>query len=169
MKIDKYGTIYCDMDGVLVDFMAGAEKALGHPFDAPTQVVKDKELRKAHIENIPTFWQTLPEMYGAQILWNKINKYNAHILTAYAGWDRNSKSGKAVWVKKHIGLNDMSRFHAVLRHEKQDYAKDSKGKPNILIDDYVKNIQEFNRSGGIGIHHVSAKVTLLKLKELGFI
>jgi len=169
MKIDKYGTIYCDMDGVLVDFLKGASDVLGHPFEAPTQSVKEKEMRKAHIENIPTFWQSLPEMSGAQSLWNRINKYNAHILTAYAEWDKNSKAGKAIWVRNHLHLTDMSRFNAVLRHEKQNYAKDSSGKPNILIDDYVKNIQEFNRAGGIGIHHVSARVTLLKLKELGFI
>ena len=168
MKIENYGIIYCDMDGVLVDFLRGAENVLGHPFEAPTQSVKDKEMRKAHIENIPSFWHSLPEMPGAQSLWARIDKYNGHILTAYAEWDRNSKAGKEVWVKRHLGLSDMSRFHAVLRHEKQNYAKNKNGKPNILIDDYLKNIKEFEKAGGVGIHHVSAKVTLLKLKELGF-
>ena len=168
MKIDSYGTIYCDMDGVLVDFLRGAEKVLGHPFEAPYQNVKEKELRKAHIESIPTFWQSLPQMTDAMVLWNNINKYDAHILTAYAEWDKNSKHGKEIWVKKHLGITDMSRFHPVLRPQKQDYAVGKNGKPNILIDDYIKNIKEFNRAGGIGIHHVSAKVTLMKLRELGF-
>jgi 5'(3')-deoxyribonucleotidase len=168
MKNENYGIIYCDMDGVLVDFLKGAEHALGHPFEAPTRDAKEKEMRKNHIENIPHFWQTLPEMAGAQSLWSKIDKYEAHILTAYAEWDRNSKAGKEIWVKKHLGLTDMSRFNAVLRHQKQDYAVSKNGKPNILIDDYIKNIKEFEAAGGVGIHHVSAKVTILKLKQLGF-
>lgn len=168
MKAEKYGIIYCDMDGVLVDFLKGAENVLGHPFEAPVQDVKEKDMRKAHIENIPHFWHTLPEMPDAQTLWSKINKYDAHILTAYAEWDKNSRAGKEVWVKKHLGLNDMGKFHAVLRQQKQDYAINKNGKPNILIDDYVKNVKEFEGAGGVGIHHVSARVTLMKLKELGF-
>jgi hypothetical protein len=61
----------------------------------------------------------------------------------------------------------MDRFHAVKREEKQDYTKDG-DKKNILIDDYIKNIKEFDSADGIGIHHVSARVSLLKLRELGF-
>jgi len=168
MKIGNYGIIYCDMDGVLVDFLRGAEQALGHPFEAPTQDVKEKEMRKAHIENIPHFWHNLPVMAGGLSLWSHINKYDAHILTAYAEWDKNSKAGKEAWVKKNLGLTDMKRFHPVLRHQKKDYAVDKNGKPNILIDDYIKNIKEFEQAGGIAIHHVNVKVTLLKLRELGF-
>ena len=31
---------------------------------------------------------------------------------------------------------------------------------NILIDDYIKNIKEFNAKGGIGIHHTDTGKTL---------
>ena len=38
---------------------------------------------------------------------------------------------------------------------------------NELIDDFIKNIQEWRRAGGIGIHHVGAQSTIKKLAELG--
>ena len=42
------------------------------------------------------------------------------------------------------------------------------GSSNILIDDYIKNIKEFNAKGGIGIHHTDTGKTLRELKNLGF-
>ena len=42
------------------------------------------------------------------------------------------------------------------------------GKPNILIDDYVKNIKEWEAKGGIGVHHTDVSKTVGKLKRLGF-
>jgi hypothetical protein len=163
---ENIGIIYCDMDGVLVDFLAGAEKVLGHHFDAPYNDKKDKIARKAKIASHDNFWADLPPMKDFKTLWKVIDKYDAHILTAYAEWDSSSIEGKKLWVKKHLNL-PMDRFHAVKREEKQDYTKDG-DKKNILIDDYIKNIKEFDNADGIGIHHVSARVSLLKLRELGF-
>lgn len=170
MQTEKLGTIYCDMDGVLADFMKGAHDVLGHAFD-------DKDLNKMnpnHKQNTrdkvakhPGFWEDLPLMPGALQLWKFINKYNAHILTAYPSWDPGGKKGKRIWVKKHLNNLPDERFHAVQRAEKQDYAK-TDGKPNILIDDYIKNIKEFEAAGGIGIHHIDAETTISKLKKLGF-
>ena len=41
-------------------------------------------------------------------------------------------------------------------------------KPNVLIDDYIKNIKEWEDKGGIGIHHTAVPKTLNELKRLGF-
>ena len=35
--------------------------------------------------------------------------------------------------------------------------KTKEEKPNILIDDYIKNIREWENKGGIGIHHTDVK------------
>ena len=42
------------------------------------------------------------------------------------------------------------------------------GKPNVLIDDYLKNIKEWEAKGGIGIHHTNISKTLGELKRQGF-
>jgi len=55
----------------------------------------------------------------------------------------------------------------VQRADKQKYAM-TDGKPNILIDDYKKNIIEWETKGGIGIHHLSPTKTISQLKRYGF-
>ena len=56
----------------------------------------------------------------------------------------------------------------VLRSDKQKYAVNQDGSSNILIDDYIKNIKEFESKGGMGIHHTDTGKTLRELKNLGF-
>jgi hypothetical protein len=58
-------------------------------------------------------------------------------------------------------------IHLVQRADKRKYAT-TDGKPNILIDDYIKNIKEWEDAGGIGIHHTSPMSTIAQLKRLGF-
>ena len=41
-------------------------------------------------------------------------------------------------------------------------------KSNILVDDYKKNIDEWESAGGVGIHHTSVSRTISELKELGY-
>lgn len=164
----KIAHIYCDMDGVLVDFMKGARKSLGKDLDDPS-LPKDEKVRlKNQISKIEGFWENLDQMPDAMKLWNFINRYEPRILTAYPSWDEDGKHGKKIWVEKHLKLPH-DRFFAVRRVEKQEYAKDKKtGMPNLLIDDHKKNIQEFEAAGGIGIHHTNANDTISKLKKLGF-
>lgn len=166
VRMNNYGIIYCDMDGVLVDFLKGAEKVLGHPFDQPYHDKKEKFMQKHKIAQTEDFWANLPPKKDYLILWNFINRYKSHILTAYAEWDPDSKKGKIDWVDKYLNISD-NRFHAVRREEKKKFARLGV-KQNILIDDYDKNIKEFQKAGGIGIHHVNAKATIFKLKKLGF-
>jgi hypothetical protein len=54
-----------------------------------------------------------------------------------------------------------------LRADKQKFAMIN-GKSNLLIDDYIKNIHEWEAMGGIGVHHTSPSNTLAELKRLGF-
>jgi len=152
--------IYCDMDMVLCDFIGGYEKLTGKSF-----VSTDKEERWEAIKSKKDFWHTLPWMPGAQTMWKFINRYNANILSAYSNRDRNSRPGKTAWLKKNA--SPKGKVYLVLRAEKQKYAK-TNGKPNILIDDYLKNIKEWEAAGGIGIHHTSPSNTIAQLKRNGF-
>tara|TARA_Y100000022_G_scaffold196066_1_gene202546 strand:+ start:274 stop:786 length:513 start_codon:yes stop_codon:yes gene_type:complete len=152
--------IYCDMDMVLCDFIGGYEKLTGKDF-AKT----DKEERWNAITGKKDFWATLDWMPGAQRMWKLINKYQANILSAYSNRDANSRPGKKKWLSRFA--KPTGRVLLVQRADKQKYAM-TDGKPNILIDDYKKNIIEWEAKGGIGIHHLSPTQTISELKRFGF-
>jgi len=157
---DELPEIYCDMDMVLVDFVGRAEELIGDKF---TNV--DKEERWEAIKGKKDFWHTLDWMPGAQRMWKLINKYDANILSAYSNRDKNYRPGKKVWLKKNA--KPTGDVLLVQRADKKKYAT-SNGKPNILIDDYIKNIKEWEAAGGIGIHHTSPSNTISQLKKYGF-
>ena len=161
--------IYCDMDGVLADFKTAAEKVTGIQIDKWMDIgYKDKQKKWQPIIDKKDFWHTLPWQPGGQQLWSYINNYEPHILSAYVehATDPNCIPGKRHWAKSRLNLPD-SRIHLVKRVQKQNYAMYN-GEPALLIDDYIKNINQFKAQGGIGIHHISAASTITQLKKLGF-
>jgi len=71
-------------------------------------------------------------------------------------------------MKKHFKLSS-DRMRIVLRKHKKTFAMDGRDKrPNILIDDHIGNIKEWESAGGIGIHHINANSTINDLKKIGF-
>ena len=154
-------SIYCDMDMVLCDFLGASEKVLGVSFpDA------DKNTRWNKITNTKNFWTNMEWMPGAKRLYSYIMKYDAHILSAYSSRDGNSRNGKIKWLNKNTDFK-RSKIHLVLRSQKQAFAM-TDGNPNVLIDDYIKNIKEWESKGGIGVHHTSVPKSINELKRLGF-
>jgi 5'(3')-deoxyribonucleotidase len=152
--------IYCDMDMVIVDLLGGYRQLTGKQFDKV-----EKETRWEEIRADKKFWHNLPWMPGSQRMWKLINKYNANILSAYSSNDPNSRPGKKAWLSKNA--KPIGKIHLVKRADKVKYAT-TNGKPNILIDDYIKNIKEWEAAGGIGIHHLSPTQTIAQLKRYGF-
>ena len=163
MKVSKddLPAIYCDMDEVLCAFLKGAKKAIGGDFPS-----EDKDKRWKLISQTKDFWANLDWMPGAERLHDFITRYDAYILSAYSNRDRNSKVGKMKWLRKNTKFK-RANIHLVMRSEKQIYAM-TDGKPNVLIDDYIKNIKEWEAKGGIGIHHTNVGKTIGELKRLGF-
>ena len=159
---DDLPEIYCDLDEVLVDFLRGADAAVGGSF-----VKYDKTERWNTINQTKGFWANLDWKPNAKRLHDFIIRYNPHVLSAYSGRDAASKTGKMKWVKKNTGFK-RGNIHLVLRSQKQKYATTNE-KPNILIDDYDKNIREWEAAGGIGIlHDGNVGKTISELKRLGF-
>ena len=153
--------IYCDLDEVLVDFMRGANAAVGGDF-----VKMDSDERWNKINQTKGFWANLGWKPNAKKLHDFIIRYNPHVLSAHTGRDPTSKVGKMKWLKKNASFK-RANIHLVLRSQKQSYAKTNE-KPNVLIDDYIKNIREWEAKGGIGIHHTDVGKTISELKRLGF-
>jgi hypothetical protein len=159
---DDLPEIYCDLDEVLVDFLRGADAAVGGDF-----AKMDSKERWNKLNQIKGFWANLGWKPNAKRLHDFIIRYDSHILSAFTGRDPTSKVGKMKWVKKNTGFK-RANIHLVLRSQKQAYAKTREEKPNVLIDDYVRNIREWENKGGIGIHHTDVGKTINDLKRLGF-
>lgn len=158
---EELPTIFCDMDQVLVDFIGGAEDAIGEPF-----ATADKDQRWNKIANTKGFWANLSWLSGGKRLWDFISKYDTEILSAYSNRDGTSRNGKLKWLSKNTKIK-RGKINLVMRSDKQKYAT-TNGKPNVLIDDYIKNITEWEAKGGIGIHHTNVSKTISELKRLGF-
>ena len=52
------------------------------------------------------------------------------------------------------------------RSQKQHFAKQSDGTPNILIDDFQKNINEWQHAGGIGILYVDGSAGVAHVQQV---
>lgn len=156
----KY-TLYCDVDGVLADFdgrfMQFSEGIPPKDYENIYGITKFWELIDETVGL--RFWVGIPWLKDGKKLWSYIKKYKPILLSAPSRSDV-SKFGKRLWVKNHLRNTKLILSPAYL---KQEYANEN----SILIDDRLKNIQEWNSAGGIGIHHTSLSKTLKELKKLG--
>lgn len=149
--------IFCDMDGVIVDFENGYKKLTGR--DLNGQFFNDSEFWDPINNAGKSFWVNLEWSSDGQYLWDFIKGYEPKLLSAPSR-DPDSVVGKHEWVEK-----ELPGVPLLLRYAK--YKKDFAGPHNILIDDRLDNIQGWIGSGGIGIHHVNSKDTIDQLKSLG--
>ena len=154
--------IYCDMDGVVADFLKFTNNILGTKF-------KDEYWSDLPLD---TFAQ-LPKMPDADVLWGYIKQFQPFMLTAVPRESRGpiakrAWKDKTRWMKKNFRLAS-DRMRIVLRKNKKNFAVDGRDRrPNILIDDHLGNIREWEGAGGIGVHHISASSTINDLKKIGF-
>ena len=156
---EKEITIFCDMDGVLTDFMNGVNKYTGS--------LEQDAIEKFLLSDFGTskkWWVSLDPMPDAMKLWKYISKYEVQILSACPFICKDDKTviaGKKAWVKKHLKPSP-SKVNIVQRKDKKTFAA-----PNhILIDDHIKNTRDFESAGGVGKVHTSAIKTIKQLKSL---
>jgi uncharacterized protein YbaR (Trm112 family) len=156
--------IYCDLDQVLVAFLAGARKALGKEFNDPA-LGTDQE-KWVLIEQIQGFWENLEWMPNAQTLWDRIKHRGPHVLSAMPPKEQapSCPGGKRIWCRENLAIPD-AHVNLVSRIEKQKYAVVD-GIQNLLIDDHPKNVLEWTAAGGIAIMHSTVPETLNALDHL---
>lgn len=162
--------LYCDMDGVLVDLLAGYREL--HP--------EDKCLTKLHgvgdeekwepMFSVKNFWEQLPKMSDANVLMdyfaNNVPNDKLFILSAPQHLFPDCAIEKMRWLDENAPVFRIKRVHIVKRKNKPQFAVQKDGTPNILVDDYKKNIKEWTAAGGIGILHTSAASTIEQLSEI---
>ena len=148
------------MDGVLANFAAAAshffEVNIRGQSDAAFKKLWDSPKGSARLaKEWPTFWMDLSTLSHTQQLWSVIGPLHSSILTATpSGWST-AATGKLIWCKRHLHNFHPSanKFYAVRRKDKRQFAKQRDGTPNILIDDFAKNISEWQSAGGVGIFY----------------
>ena len=152
--------IYCDMDGVLVDFDKQFEKASG---GISPREYEDKNGKEAFWNVINEkgvgFWVGMPWMVSGKQLWDHIKPYNPKLLSAPSR-SNESRLGKRLWVKNNIPGTELILAYA---ENKKNYADGN----NILIDDRPSNIDQWKAAGGIGILFISTEQTIKELSKYG--
>ncbi len=151
--------IFCDLDGVLVDFEKGYLELTG--IDLKGEHIDGPRFWEPVNKKGYDFWINLDWMRDGRELWDSIKKFNPSILSAPSK-QPDSRVAKHDWVDRELGKN----VELILRSasNKKEFAA-----PNhILIDDRDDNINDWNEYGGIGILHKSTKDTLNKLNDLGY-
>ena len=156
--------VYVDMDGVLADFFGAWAKMDGkdHYKD-----IDNAEAKLQLVRDHPTFWIDLPVLPNAGKLLGFIVKNFGHynICSKPLEGDPNSAPQKREWLEKHLSNSPPKSI--ILTANKAAYATQADGTPNILIDDYGKNIAAWNAAGGFGIKHKDHKLdrTISALKH----
>ena len=177
MEEKKY-VIFCDMDGVLVDFDKGYKDLTGlSTKQADAQGKSEfwklfgKSLKEKNISD-KSYWASLDWMPDGKQLWSYISPYNPYVLTApsvnfdipfeerYKIENNQSMQGKTEWVQR---LPNLRKLYFRSAQRKADFA----GPNKILIDDRKDTIDSWNANGGIGILHTSAANTIKQLQDLG--
>ena len=154
--MEKKYKIYCDMDGVLVNFIKGYFDLTGR--DITGTYNTDREFWLPIDEAGLDFWVNLEWKPDGKKLWYYIKKYNPELLSSPSKQNE-SRVGKRQWVER-----ELPGVHLILRsaHKKQEFANPD----SILIDDRDTNVEEWRNAGGIGILHTSANDTIKQLQQL---
>lgn len=171
--------IYCDLDGVLVDFDKGYFDLTGketHHVDVQDDNVFWRVFRQSlRDKNLPEeeYWARLEWMDDGKQLWDYIKKYTPYVLTApsvnvnlpfedrYKMKNNPSMRGKWRWVKRNLRNLKQIKYKSAKRKS------DLSGENKILIDDREDTIRRWELMGGIGIHHTSTDDTIKQLQKLG--
>lgn len=147
--------LYVDSDDVLADWEGSMVNAINHP-DIVCRHTLNKhpnrdQLIRGVYKKIPDFFAHLPLISHGVDLVNALKEAEIpfEILTA-VGSDHHSfeivKECKLQWFKHHFGIQEEQIICVPLSSDKVAYS----GKDKILVDDYDKNIHQWNAGGGVG-------------------
>lgn len=147
-------TVYLDMDGVLADFFAGYASVAGMPAGSTHKDIpaakNDPTLQKIQGTD---FFARLPKYASADALVSMVvSQFGSYSICSSPLRDdhENSEKWKRVWIQQHLSPQPRE---IVITSQKQKFALQPDGTPNILIDDRGANIVAWEAKGGIGIKY----------------
>jgi hypothetical protein len=188
--------VYCDLDGVLVDFEAGVRKLFN---GKGTKSVQTHSMWAA-ITKADAFYKNLSWTEDGKELWEAIRCLSPDILTGVAMFQQ-SRQDKYEWCKRELNVDNIEHLDMAgpkqtwkcMKGTRIDKSLHSTGgdKPTqisvnvitcwsklkhmesgvdaVLIDDREDLAEAWEKRGGIFIHHTSTARTLTLLREKNII
>lgn len=157
----SYGMVqlFLDCDGVLADFDSTAERLLGLPSRQAEKALGSDEFWR-RIRTTSNFFRNLPLLPDAMELYRSVSHLHPIILTGcpQGGWAEKQKEDWAAHYFPGVPLI------ACLSKDKCLYLKN---RGDVLVDDYLRYKLQWERAGGIFVHHHSARESIGRLAELG--
>ena len=155
-ELSKATEIYVDMDGVLADFFGEWAKIMKvDHYSKIDNVDINDALQK--IRDTEEFWLKLPLLPQAKQLLALIKKIKGSytICSSPLADDPRSEPHKREWIKKNLSFFPPKQV--IITSDKAKYATQSDGTPNILIDDFGKNVNAWEAAGGEGFKYKDHK------------
>jgi hypothetical protein len=155
--------IYLDMDGVLANFFTEYAKLAGvdHYRDIPPAAADptlDTLIGTDFFGRLPKFPTTDATVRLAIEYAGKYGICSSPLRGDYT----NSAKWKKVWIKEHLNPQPVE---IIITPNKEQYAVNPDGSPNILIDDRGTNIVAWRSRGGIGIKYQADEDSLDVVKQ----
>tara|TARA_B110000971_G_C19978662_1_gene486250 strand:- start:745 stop:1572 length:828 start_codon:yes stop_codon:yes gene_type:complete len=124
-----------------------------------TKIDKEHDLGDAlqRIRDTDDFWLRLPILPQAKELLTLIKniKGEYNICSTPLADDPNSEKHKRTWVEKNLSFFPPKNVY--ITDNKPQFAKNADGTPNILVDDFGKNVNQWESAGGIGFKYKDHK------------
>jgi len=156
-EIAQSTEIYVDMDGVLADFFGEWAKLMN--VDHFTKIDKEHKIGDAlqKIRDTDEFWLNLPLLPQAKQLLAVIKqiKGSYNICSSPLADDPNSEPHKRQWIEKNLSFFPPKKV--IITNDKPQYATQQDGTPNILIDDFGKNVDAWEAAGGTAFKYKDHK------------
>ena len=175
-KLGGSKRIFCDLDGVLVDFNRGFKNLKSN-----TERLSPEEYEKKHGKNSiwplideegPEYWANLKWTKDGRELWDYLSQYNPIILSSPSR-SKSSIEGKMKWINRNLGISQEKpttssknwdpESRIILSQHKYLYASSA---DDILIDDTKAKLDKWTGAGGTGILHNDSTDTIKILEQI---
>ena len=161
--------LYLDMDGVQADFFgawARFEKVhhYKHINDPEEAILR---LANSGSDSVENFFATLEPLAGGQRIVEWLKQHNIPFTVLSAPLRKEGEAsirGKRTWLDRY---NPGTSGSAIFTSAKYKYAKKG-GQANVLVDDFGKYINEWQKAGGIAVKHEdhNTDATIKQLAEI---
>ena len=187
--------IYCDMDGVLVDFEKGVVEAINR--DINDETIETKEMRRLRRElgtiardaislaDIDKHTQPRTNIiraarnymyrrYGedvefwANLPWTEDGPELWNYISQFGPYILTAPMGEGSQTGKRMWIEknlNPAPEKVFISHEKYEWAT-TDGRPNVLIDDFITNTEPWLKSDGIAILHTNTADSITTLKAI---